>query len=277
MADDPIRSRLFQYRQDRSRFARIVYTLAFIFFAISVIQWIIMIAVDGLRDFIIDFYFISIIALLISMLMVTAFVFFENLRFSAPLNWIIAIIIVIMMTWGLSRAIVEPELLLFAVTVIVVLVLALVFILIGVFINHDFTLDVVIMFVAAVIFFITSVFLVMLQLLSGVKIAFYLYSLFIIITVLMFLMYHAQTINGYRYAEMRINDYLLAALIIYHDMVLLLIMSFYLIAKICALAGGTGLSLRGDSWYVFCIYVSVEMKPNLSDRLTTAAERLIQY
>ncbi|XP_054738606.1 uncharacterized protein LOC129244788 [Anastrepha obliqua] len=247
MADDSNRSRLYQYQHDRSRFACTVYTLAVVFFALSIIQWIIMIAIDGLRDFITDFYYISIVALFISMILVTAFVFFENLRFAAPINWLIAIIIVLMTTWGLSRAIVEPNLALFVITVVVVLFLTLIFILFGIFINHDLTLDVVIMFVAAVIFFITSVFFVMMQLLAGVKVAFYIYSIFILLTVLMFLMYHAQTINGYRYAEMRINDYLLAALIIYHDMTLLLIMSFYLIAKLYALAGGNGLSLYGES------------------------------
>lgn len=54
-----------------------------------------------------------------------------------------------------------------------------------VFFQHDLTLDVVILFVAAVIFFITSVFFVMLQLLAGLKIAFFIYSTIIIITVLM--------------------------------------------------------------------------------------------
>lgn len=51
--------------------------------------------------------------------------------------------------------------------------------------QHDLTLDVVILFVAAVIFFITSVFFVMLQLMAGLKIAFFIYSTIIIITVLM--------------------------------------------------------------------------------------------
>ncbi|XP_004537623.1 uncharacterized protein LOC101452510 [Ceratitis capitata] len=248
MADDPNHtSRLFQYRQDRSRFACIVYTLAVIFFALSISQWILMIALDGLRHFITDFYYASVIALLISMLMVTAFVFFENLRFATPINWLITIIIVLMTTWGISRAIVEPSLVLFGFTVLFVAALSLIFIIIGVFIRHDLTLDVVILFVAAVIFFITSVFFVMLQLLAGVKLAIYIYTAIIIITVLMFLMYHAQTINGYRYAEMRLNDYLLAALIIYHDMTLLLIMSFYLMAKIISLFGGSGLHLYGET------------------------------
>ncbi|XP_011182233.2 uncharacterized protein LOC105212142 [Zeugodacus cucurbitae] len=248
MADDPDRTpRLYQYRQDRSRFACIAYSLTVIFFCISIVQWILMIILDGLRNFIIDFSYISIIALLIGMLLVTSFVFFENLRFATPINWFLTIIIVLMTTWGISRAIVEPSLALFGITLLFVAILAVMFILIGVYIRHDLTLDVVILFVAAVIFFITSVFFVMLQIMAGLKIAFFIYASIIIITVLMFLMYHAQTINGYRYAEMRLNDYLLAALIIYHDLTILLIMSFLLIGKIYTLAGGSGLYFYGDS------------------------------
>ncbi|XP_014087014.2 uncharacterized protein [Bactrocera oleae] len=248
MADDDSRTpRLYQYRQDRSRFACIAYSLTVIFFCISIVQWILMITLDGLRNFIIDSSYISIIALLIGMLLVTSFVFFENLRFAKPVNWLITIVIVLMTTWGISRAIVEPTLALFGITLLFVSILGIAFIMIGVYIRHDLTLDVVILFVAAVIFFITSVFFVMLQLLAGLKIAFFIYSTIIIITVLMFLMYHAQTINGYRYAEMRLNDYLLAALILYHDLTILLIMSFLLIAKIYELAGGSGLSFYGDS------------------------------
>ncbi|XP_067630975.1 protein lifeguard 3-like [Eurosta solidaginis] len=246
--EDPNRiTRLSQYRHDRSRFACIVYSLAVIFFAVSLLQWILMIVIEGLRDFIIDFYYISILALIISLLLVTAFVFFENLRFAAPLNWLITLIIVFATTWGLSRAIVEANTSLLLLAVLFVLILTVIFIMIGVCIGHDLTLDVVILFVVAVIFFVVSVFFVMLQILAGVKLAYSIYALFIIITVLMFMMYHAQTINGFRYAEMRINDFLLAALIIYHDMTLLLIMSFYFIAKFNEWIGGTGLRLFGES------------------------------
>jgi len=42
-----------------------------------------------------------------------------------------------------------------------------------------------------------------------------------------FVMYHAQTINGGRFAEMRLNDHLLASLILFHDFIIIFLLTFY--------------------------------------------------
>lgn len=42
-----------------------------------------------------------------------------------------------------------------------------------------------------------------------------------------FVMYHSQTINGSRFAEMRLNDWLLASLILFHDYLILYWLTFY--------------------------------------------------
>jgi len=41
-------------------------------------------------------------------------------------------------------------------------------------------------------------------------------------------MYHAQTITGGRFAEMRINDYLLATLILFYDFIIIYLLTFYI-------------------------------------------------
>lgn len=42
-----------------------------------------------------------------------------------------------------------------------------------------------------------------------------------------FMAYHAQTINGSRFAEMRLNDYLLGSLILFHDFLIIYFTTFY--------------------------------------------------
>lgn len=44
-------------------------------------------------------------------------------------------------------------------------------------------------------------------------------------------MYHAQIINGGRFAEIRDNDYLLAALILFYDFLLMYLLTFQLAPK----------------------------------------------
>ncbi|XP_070068301.1 uncharacterized protein [Drosophila takahashii] len=51
--------------------------------------------------------------------------------------------------------------------------------------------------------------------------------IFISVIVLLFVMYHAQTINGGRFAEMRLNDHLLASLILFHDFIIIFLLTFY--------------------------------------------------
>lgn len=40
-------------------------------------------------------------------------------------------------------------------------------------------------------------------------------------------MYHAQTITGGRFAEMRVNDYLLATIILFYDFIIIYLLTFY--------------------------------------------------
>ncbi|TDG38226.1 hypothetical protein AWZ03_015352, partial [Drosophila navojoa] len=57
---------------------------------------------------------------------------------------------------------------------------------------------------------------------------FYLVSeIAITIAILAFVMYHAQTINGGRFAEMRLNDALLGSLILFHDFLIIYWLTFY--------------------------------------------------
>ncbi|SPP75714.1 Hypothetical predicted protein [Drosophila guanche] len=88
---------------------------------------------------------------------------------------------------------------------------------------QDHTLNVVILFVVAFLFLFMS----MMHKIIDVPYSFYAYMILIGLIVLMFVMYHAQTINGGRFAEMRIQDYLLASLILFNDFIILYMLTIY--------------------------------------------------
>ncbi|XP_017066615.1 uncharacterized protein LOC108104829 isoform X2 [Drosophila eugracilis] len=107
------------------------------------------------------------------------------------------------------------------------MLLIFLFVMLGSIIPHDLTLDVVILFVIAFIFLIVTIFFVMMHILIAMPYSFMIFQIFISVIVLLFVMYHAQTINGGRFAEMRLNDHLLASLILFHDFIILYLLTFY--------------------------------------------------
>ncbi|XP_060658603.1 uncharacterized protein LOC132793029 isoform X2 [Drosophila nasuta] len=57
--------------------------------------------------------------------------------------------------------------------------------------------------------------------------SFLIFEILISVMILVFVMYHAQTIQGSRFAEMRLNDFLLASLILFHDFLIIYWLTFY--------------------------------------------------
>lgn len=224
---DERRQRLRAYRRARRKFACIVYMVSIAWMFLALLQWIVVCLVDDMKDMFVEYYWISVIFFVMAMLMVTFFIFFEKIRFMMGVNWLICVLIVefaIIGAFALAARTVWQDLLMwFAIC----LLLIFLFILLGSIIPHDLTLDVVILFVLAFIFLIVTVFFVMMHVVVGMTYAFLAYQVFITIIVLLFVMYHAQTINGGRFAEMRLNDYLLASLILFHDFIVIYLLTFY--------------------------------------------------
>ncbi|KAH8386147.1 hypothetical protein KR200_011147 [Drosophila serrata] len=52
-------------------------------------------------------------------------------------------------------------------------------------------------------------------------------ELAVTLTILLFVIYHAQTIHGNRFAEMRLNDFFLGSLILFHDFLIIFWLTFY--------------------------------------------------
>ncbi|XP_037712779.1 uncharacterized protein LOC119549108 isoform X3 [Drosophila subpulchrella] len=161
------------------------------------------------------------------MVMVTLFIFFEKIRFIIGLNWLITVLIVEFVIIGIFALVARslwPDLIMWF---FICVLLVFLFVLLGSIIPHDLTLDVVILFVMAFIFLIVTIFFVMMHILIAMPYSFVVFQIFISVIVLLFVMYHAQTINGGRFAEMRLNDHLLASLILFHDFIIIFLLTFY--------------------------------------------------
>ncbi|XP_017086304.1 uncharacterized protein LOC108118232 isoform X2 [Drosophila eugracilis] len=113
----------------------------------------------------------------------------------------------------------------------VVLILMIIFLVIGIFLPRkmDLTLDIAVLFIIAFIFLIIATFVLLFELLiwSTIPYAFLVVELAVTFTILFFVMYHGQTINGNRFAEMRLSDFFLGSLILFHDFLIIYWLTFY--------------------------------------------------
>ncbi|XP_030375659.1 uncharacterized protein LOC115624948 [Scaptodrosophila lebanonensis] len=224
-------SQLYYYKKRRQKFACTVYILALVFLILAFIQWFLFNYISDVATIFIDYYWIGIIFFVIALILIIVFVFFENLRFLTPCNWILAFLIIECLILGLAPLIPRQYLLHFVVSFIIWAAVLWLFILIGSFLPHDLTLDVVVLFVIAVVAIVGAVYFLMLYIVINVPYSFFVHRGFIVLSIVLFVMYHAQIINGKRFAEMRVQDYLLGAIILFLDFLLMFLYSFYLAPK----------------------------------------------
>ncbi|XP_017866085.1 PREDICTED: uncharacterized protein LOC108615806 [Drosophila arizonae] len=213
--------------QSRRKFVAIVYMMTLVALLLGLGQWLAVVFVGKLGLAFMEYEFISGIFFSLSVILAIVFIFVEKARTMVALNWILAILIMefaILGVFALCPRSGWPELLLWYLICLLVFFLA---ILVGSVLPHDLTLDVVILFVISFIFLIVSVFLIMLHLMSRTSHSIILYQIFVSVIILTFVMYHAQTINGGRFAELRVNDYLLASIILFYDFIVLFLLTFY--------------------------------------------------
>ncbi|KAH8380310.1 hypothetical protein KR009_009933 [Drosophila setifemur] len=219
------------YRYVRQRFSLKAYAILGIFLIMALIQWLVVSLTDGLRQLFTDKIIICIATLTLGSVLFLAFIFLPSLRFTKVLNLIFAFIIaelqiistfaLIVMTWWFDT-------LFFFVLVLIMVCLA---ILIGTILPRrmDLTLDIAVLFILAFICVIVASFALVLQLVTQFKIpfAYMVVEIAVSFMVLVFIMFHAQTIYGHRYAEMRLYDFFLAALILFHDFLIIYWLTFY--------------------------------------------------
>ncbi|KAH8300275.1 hypothetical protein KR044_012441 [Drosophila immigrans] len=242
--------RIGTYQRARRKFSMIVYLVTTLWLLLALVQWLIvglmcvyviyMLLIfmlisfacsSDVKDLFYDHEWISVVFFMLSITLALIFVFFEQSRFVPFLNWFLAIVIVEFAIIGVFALVARSKWADVVMWYFVCLLLLFLFMLVGAVIPHDLTLDVVILFVISFVFLITSVFMLMLYVLTSAAYSFILYQVIVSLIILSFVMYHAQTITGGRFAEMRINDFLLATIILFFDFIIIFLLTFYVQTK----------------------------------------------
>ncbi|KAI8036947.1 uncharacterized protein LOC128256067 [Drosophila gunungcola] len=259
------------YRRARRKFACVVYMVTIAWMILALVQWLLVSLISDISLVFIQFYWISVIFFALAMVMVTLFIFFERIRFIIGLNWLITVLIVEFVIIGLFALVARtlwPDLIMWF---FICVLLVFLFVLLGSIMPHDFTLDVVILFVLAFIFLIVTIFFIMMHILIAMPYSFVVFQLFISVIVLLFVMYHAQTINGGRFAEMRLNDHLLASLILFHDFIIIFLLTFYaqIVYRIASRNSTTTVAPPFGTWFLPTLRpdedLTTEADPNAED------------
>ncbi|SPP89729.1 uncharacterized protein LOC117591249 isoform X1 [Drosophila guanche] len=224
-------SDLRSYRKSRRKFALKTYILLCVWFSLALIQWTVFCLLKELRWIFQDLNYISFATFALSVSAFMMFIFVEKLRFTMCLNFFMAFLIVELQIVSLFTLITRSwwaEMLSFF--FLCVLLIGL-FLVIGAILpkKMDLTLDIAVLFIFAFIFLIVAVFFLMFLLIiwRTLPYSFLIVELSITITILVFVMYHAQTIHGNRFAEMRLNDFILGSLILFHDFLIIYWLTFY--------------------------------------------------
>ncbi|XP_033253347.1 uncharacterized protein LOC117185964 [Drosophila miranda] len=221
------RRRLRAYRKSRRKFSCTVYGITLAWLVLALSQWLAVCLLKDFRDNVNKYYWISLIFFISAMLLFTMFIFIKRLRFVLCLNWLLSLLIVEFLIIGLFALSAQTHWKNLIAWFLICALLTYLFILIGSILPQDLTLNVVILFVVAFLILSITVFMSMIHKIMNMSYSFYAYMVCIGLIVLMFVMYHAQTINGGRFAEMRIRDYLLASLILFNDFIIIYMLTIY--------------------------------------------------
>ncbi|XP_034477902.1 uncharacterized protein LOC117784312 [Drosophila innubila] len=223
--------RVGSYQRALRKFAIIVYLVTALWLVLAIGQWLTVSLVSVVGNVFRDYEWISVIFFGLAIVLVMVFIFFEQSRFIPFLNWVLTAVIVEFAIIGLFALVVRSQWADMVMWFIVCILLLFLFILLGAVIPHDLTLDVVIIFVISFVFLIASIFMLMLYVLTSAPYSFIMFQNIVSIIMLLFVMYHAQTITGGRFAEMRVNDYLLATIILFYDFIIIYLLTFYVQTK----------------------------------------------
>ncbi|XP_026842180.1 uncharacterized protein LOC113565167 isoform X1 [Drosophila persimilis] len=219
------------YKKERRKFSLITYFLTAVLLFLSAVQWYFINELDKANEFFTKQYWVGSIFFAVGLVLFAVFIFFEALRFTVPINWIFAIVILECAVMGVSSLVVRHQMYQLVLSLVVWAVVLGVFLLCGSYLPHDITLDIVVLFVLAIVALIGAMYFLMLHIVTNMPYYLLIHRAFVLGSIWMFVMYHAQIINGGKFAEMRTKDYLLAALMLFHDFLLMFMPTFHFASK----------------------------------------------
>ncbi|KAH8405031.1 hypothetical protein KR222_005084, partial [Zaprionus bogoriensis] len=219
------------YKKARRKFSMKTYILLAVWLILALVQWVVVCFVEDMQKIFKKYYYICIVTFVLAILLFALFLFFEKLRYSRIAAPILSLLIVELQIISLFALVAYTYCVEMLVYFVICVLLLAIFIIIGIFLPRkiDLTLDVAILFILSFIFLIVAMYFLVAQLVITSTSPFSYLTMEICITIIMlfFIMYHAQTINGSRFAEMRLNDWLLGSLILFHDFLIIYWLTFY--------------------------------------------------
>ncbi|EDV95489.1 uncharacterized protein LOC6570540 [Drosophila grimshawi] len=220
-----------EYKRERRKFSCLTYAVTATFLLLALLQWYLFHFVVEINSYFFQHAWIGIIFFVLSLVLILIFIFFEDLRFFTPGNWIFAFLIFECIVIGVTSLIVRHYKYHYLLSFIIWTLVLIIFLLIGTFLPRDLTLDVVVLVIIGIVCIIGAIYFLMLHIVANVPYSFFACRAFLVLSIVIFVMYHAQIINGGRFAEIRDKDYLLAALILFYDFLMMYLFTFQLAPK----------------------------------------------
>ncbi|XP_017864327.1 PREDICTED: uncharacterized protein LOC108614631 [Drosophila arizonae] len=219
------------YRRSRRKFSLITYLLLGLWLILALGQWLLLTMLLDMNLTFRFYYYISIVAFLLAIVLFAIFLFLEKARWKTAPAVIISILIVELQIIGSFTLVAQAHWMDMLIYFSICLVLIVLFAIIGVFLPQkmDLTLHVALLFIVAFLFLLIGVYFLLMHLIEPFiqPYAYLIWQISITITLMFFVMYHAQTINGSRFAEMRLHDYCLGSLILFHDFLIIYWLTLY--------------------------------------------------
>ncbi|XP_017086227.1 uncharacterized protein LOC108118179 [Drosophila eugracilis] len=215
----------------RKKFARKTYLTFAIISAAALGQWIIVCFVEGARKIFGSFYLVNSVTFVLAGLLFLIFMFNKNVRSHRIYSWIFAIIIIELGIFSMYVLVARtwvPEMLAYYFFCLLLMTAALI---IGC--NLSFSMDltqlIAPLFIFSFILFLASAYFLVAHVFypAMVPYAFLVFEICITGVMITNVMLHAQTIKGDRWVQMSLDDCLLAALMLFHEFLVIYALTFY--------------------------------------------------
>nr|XP_036671320.1 uncharacterized protein LOC108005748 [Drosophila suzukii] len=202
----------------RSRFIVLVYLLVVVVLLLALVQWELVSFYKPLTNLFLDKYWLSVACMLISVPLLAVFLIVRKARYIPILGCI-----------GICTLAAYCSALYFLLSFTITAILVVTFVLIGSFIPCDLTANVAVLFIISMQLFGVSIFLLMMFMMTELGDGFFCaFAMMVLGIVGMFIMYHAQLIRGWRYAELYTTDGLFAVIILFcHICIILMLFCFW--------------------------------------------------
>ncbi|XP_016958893.1 uncharacterized protein LOC108030515 [Drosophila biarmipes] len=218
-------------RRKWKRFGRQTYATFAMFLAVALGQWIIVCLVESGRKIFRDFEEIGSATLALAGIIFTMFAFNQNVRVHRIYKWIVAFVLVELEIFSMYVLVARswlPDMLAFYFICVLLIVVVLV---IGCHLSFtmDLTQFIAPLFIMSFILVTFSAYFLMSHLfLPDLKCYGYMFfEIFLTLVMLLMATLHAQTINGDRHVQMSLDDFILAALLLFHEFLAIYALTFY--------------------------------------------------